>query len=333
MIIDCQHHYFPKEQLKTFAKCLRPSERIEIAASHPSLPGVNTVAVVRDNMTVWNIPPIYTDLKAQIQEMNEQDVDIAILSTGLGQEWITLESARAIDDSMAKAMLDYPGRFLGLAHVPQLGDEGIEELDRAVKDLHLKGASVMTNVEGIYPDGEQWQPFLAKCEELRIPIVAHATALPFEHDALKSYNKQEYTWARIVGRAYDLTVFTMRVLTSGILKRYPNLKFCIAHTGGTFFALKNVYVKRHIDSEGTIENNMKRLYFDTSIRSNEMEIRTAIELLGAEQLVFATDFPYWSSKSYLKFFENLDPKTKEMILSENAKKLFEIDIDDYVVKS
>jgi aminocarboxymuconate-semialdehyde decarboxylase len=319
MIVDAHHHYMPESVKTDIAKYLRKNESIVASRSEP-----NALAVVRNGLTVWNLPPVYTNLNAQIQEMDRDQVDVAILHTGLGQEWITKDSAPTINDGMAEAMSKFPDRIVGLAHVPQLGDEGLDELDRAIKDLHLKGIAVTTHVDGIYPDSDLWQPLLSKADSLRVPIVVHAATIPHEYAALESYGRESFAWARMVGRAYDQTVFTMRVLTSGILEKYPNLIFCIAHTGGTFFGLKELYLKQSGPREKDFRKLLNRLYFDTAARSSETEIAYAIEVLRDERLVFGSDYPYFSMRDCLKLLEKVEKVGKDKITGQNAAGLFRI---------
>lgn len=89
MIIDCHHHYLPEKVLNDLPRYLKKGEKTEVAASHPTLPGVSTIAVVKDGLTLWNIPPNCYDLEAQINLMDKAAVDVGVLHLGLGQEWIS----------------------------------------------------------------------------------------------------------------------------------------------------------------------------------------------------------------------------------------------------
>lgn len=50
---------------------------------------------------------------------------------GLDRSGFLLALRQKFNNGIADAVSKYPDRFIGLAHVPQVGDEGLEELDRA----------------------------------------------------------------------------------------------------------------------------------------------------------------------------------------------------------
>lgn len=67
-------------------------------------------------------------------------------------------------------------------------------------------------------------------------------------------------------------------------------------------------------------------YFDTSFSLDEMSVDLFIDIVkshGADKILFGTDSPWKSQKSYVEYFNNikLDTEDKEKILYKNALKL------------
>src|SRR3979490_598358 len=100
MIIDFQQHYTPPELLK----------------------GRDAISVRLDENGNPNylLNPLLTDLAAHVRAMDRAGIDAGVLSCGAGLHQPGLATCRLINDRMRQAVLDHPGRFIALAHVPAL---------------------------------------------------------------------------------------------------------------------------------------------------------------------------------------------------------------------
>ena len=90
---------------------------------------------------------------------------------------------------------------------------------------------------------------------LDVPIFVHPALAPIGYDLL-----QDYDLPRVLGREVDLTVATTRIIAGGVLDRFPNLKFVIAHFGGGIAAVKD-----RLSAKGYRFGTLKRAfaeYFD-----------------------------------------------------------------------
>jgi predicted TIM-barrel fold metal-dependent hydrolase len=69
------------------------------------------------------------------------------------------------------------------------------------------------------------------------------------------------------------------------------------------------------------------VYF--SIESGESQLPQAIEYVGSDHFLYASDIPHWDCEfpgnlQHLRNHEALSPETKEKILYRNAKRLFDL---------
>lgn len=72
---------------------------------------------------------------------------------------------------VAKAVDDYPDRFLGIAGIdPTEGMDGVRALEKAVTEMGFVGAHLYPHWFEMAPDHAKYYPFYAKCVELGIPI-------------------------------------------------------------------------------------------------------------------------------------------------------------------
>ena len=132
VVVDAQFHYLPWEACK---KSEQKAHKARI--KDPAL-----------NMAYHRL----YNLEAAISHMQECGVDMVL--AGLAN-WILagLEVCKVINDGLAKLVKEHPGKFIPLAHVPYFETKGaIDELDRAINDLGLKGVTVMTSHRGIRLD-------------------------------------------------------------------------------------------------------------------------------------------------------------------------------------
>ena len=87
--------------------------------------------------------------------MDRAGIDAAVLSCGRGFDQPDLATCRLINDRIHQAEKDYPGRFIGLAHVPALKPaEAAAELKRCAVDLGFPGAVIASEMQGEPLDAE-----------------------------------------------------------------------------------------------------------------------------------------------------------------------------------
>jgi predicted TIM-barrel fold metal-dependent hydrolase len=124
VVVDFQQHYTPPELLK--------GDR-------------NAVSVRLDENGNPNylLNPLLADLASHVRMMDRAGIDAGVLSCGTGFDQPDLATCRLINDRMRQAVIDYPGRFIGLAHVPALkADEAAAELKRCAVELGFPGVVI-----------------------------------------------------------------------------------------------------------------------------------------------------------------------------------------------
>jgi aminocarboxymuconate-semialdehyde decarboxylase len=126
-------------------------------------------------------------------------------------------------------------------------------------------------------------------------------------------------------------VTILRLIFSGTMERYPNLKVLHTHTGGLLpyqvgWIDKSPYADRGIASlPHATSDYIKRMYVDT-VAPYPLTIRTAIEFYGIDHIVYGTDYPCWSCAKSFEVLNGSELKDAEVeqILSVNATKLFDL---------
>jgi len=269
MVIDFEHHYIPAELGRRLGMdpARKEAVRTRDATVHSQL----------------------FDLEAQIRDMDRAGIDVAVQSCILG--WDTmLENCRLLNDCTARLQRDYSGRFVGLAHAPVLdGAAGLEELDRAVSRLGLKGITISSQVNGLSLDAKEFAPFFELMNRLRVPIFVHPALSP------KGYSlMQDYMLPVILTREFDLAVAVTRLIAGGVVERYPDLQFVFAHFGGGLAGYKERISRSsyRFKLPKSFDDYFDRLYFDMAgFEGSPTALRCALEVIKPERMIFATDYP------------------------------------------
>ncbi len=229
------------------------------------------------------------DLEAQRRDMDRVGIDVAVQSCILGWD-TTLENCRLINDATAKLQKNYAGRFAGLAHLPPLeGQTALGELDRAVCELGLKGATVSSQVNGLSLDAEGFRPFFERAAKLGITIFVHPTLAPKGYDLL-----EDYMLPVILAREFDLGAAVTRLIAGGVLDRYPELRLVFSHFGGGLAGYKERIARSsyRFKLPASFEEYFDLLYFDMAgFEGSPIALRCALEGIKPERMVFATDYP------------------------------------------
>jgi uncharacterized protein len=78
------------------------------------------------------------------------------------------------NDYVAEAVRNYPDVFIGFASVdPWKGRLAVAELERAVKELGLKGLKLHPIVQAFFLNDRRFYPLWETCSALKIPLLIH----------------------------------------------------------------------------------------------------------------------------------------------------------------
>jgi predicted TIM-barrel fold metal-dependent hydrolase len=321
LIVDCQSHLFSPELIALMEK----------RSADPRVFTREDVRYLQMGDWLRKIPPYYLSVEAKLAAMDASGIGITALSVNdPGPEWFGKEGAavaRAANDFVAAVVRQHPTRFLGLCVLPLQDRKAAEiELERCVRDLRTKGIMLYTNLAGSFPDEEQFRWLFARAAEMKQVVLLHP-AKPITIDYVKGY---EMTSS--LGNMFDNTIALTRIIMSGILDEYPNLKFVCPHLGGTL-----PYIIGRIDHQVQVlkrgPKNLKRkpsdylrqIWMDV-VSPMPLAMRFAHDLVGAERLLFASDHPWVEPALILKHLRSLKlpPDSENRILGQNARQLFEL---------
>lgn len=258
-----------------------------------------------------------------------------------------VDLAKIANDEMAELVMKYPERFAAAIACLPLNDidATLAEIDRAIKDLRFRGIHVCTDINGKSLDSPEFMPIYEKMASYNLPILIHpkreATTSDYEGEEESKY----LIWTRL-GWPHATSMAMLRLVCSGILEKYANLKFVTHHAAGTvpylitrigcldeFNEMRMGYrYKQHFSQK--IVDYLRMFYNDTAVYGNTPTLMCAHAFCGAEHMLFATDMPFDSQAGYrlvretIRSIEEMDipDSEKRMIFEENARDLLRLPV-------
>jgi aminocarboxymuconate-semialdehyde decarboxylase len=239
----------------------------------------------------------------------------------------SVELSRMINDIFAEIQDEHEDRFPALATLPMNApDACVPELERAISELGLKGVTIFSNVNGIALSDQRFWPIYKKANELNIVFFIHPT-YPMGVEAM-----EEYMLMPLVGFLADTTLAAASLVFSGVVERFPNIRWVLAHLGGAVPYLAERF-DRGYEAFPQCRDNISKLpseylqenfYYDT-VNFDVTALQFAIDFAGVDHLVAGSDYPHQigSLEKMLTSINQLGltPEEKAGILGENAARL------------
>jgi 2,3-dihydroxybenzoate decarboxylase len=276
----------------------------------------------------------------RIAHMDDVGIDMQVLSLtspGVQAFEANLATRLAADsnDALAEAVRLYPTRFAGLGAIaPQDPAAAAREIER-IKSMRLHGLIINSHTFGEYLDLPKYRPILEAAEAANLPIYLHprepgpGLVTPF-----LDYGLYFAGW----GFAVETSLHAMRLIMSGTLERFPRLKIILGHMGeGIPFWLQRIDNRYLLQVKIGAVEKLPRLpseYFlenfviTTAGVTSMPALRLSLDVLGAERVLFAADYPYEDDREAVAFLDSaaVTDEERALIAYRNAEQLFGLSV-------
>jgi OH-DDVA meta-cleavage compound hydrolase len=333
MVIDCHGHTSAPQKLWAYRALLLASRGVD---------GPSTLTFtddeIREAMAIPETGPI-----GHLPSLDAHGLGLQLLSPRPNHlmaseqpEKIIQWFVEAVHDVIARQVALFPGRFRGVAALPQCAGAPIAyvfpELERCVKRLGFVGCLLNPDPYENGGRGEApplgdryWYPLYEKLCELDIPAQIHAST---SRSARAGYS---------VHMINEESIAVLNLLNSDVFRDFPELKLIIPHGGGAIPYQLGRFDAMSLRQGGTrFRDRLRFLYFDT-VLYNAPSIELLIKTVGVDRCLFGEECPGIGAvvdpetgrqmdelRPYVEAFDFLSDADRQMILEGNARRVFRL---------
>ena len=279
----------------------------------------------------------------RIRHMDETGIDRAILAlTSPGAQPVQdLETARGIaqraNDYLAEQVAARPDRYTGMTAVaPQDPQWSAREIRRGARELGFKGVQINSHTQGEYLDDPKFDPIFRALADTGQPLYIHPSTPP---DSMIGPMLEAGLDGAIFGFGVDTGMHLLRLITSGIFDRYPDLQIMVGHAGEAlpYMAYRLDYMhqagiraRRYARMKPLNKTILEYLRSNVLITTSGVAwapaIRFAQNVLGEDRVMYAMDYPYQFEPDEVRTHDLLDIPlaTKRKLMQANAERWFKL---------
>jgi uncharacterized protein len=191
----------------------------------------------------------------------------------------------ADNKGLAKVTAAHP-RLIGFALInPYADDGGVSELERAVGDWGMRGIKLMPLRHAYEIDGDQPRRLMKRAEELGpLPVNIHSGG----H-------------------------FCLPWQIAALAREFPTVPIIMDHMGDRYY----------LDGAINVAKEQANIFLQTSIVAMPGYIRLAVDAVGADRVIYGSDYPSGHPEIMLATIRlaNLAPADEALVLGENFARI------------
>ncbi len=204
-----------------------------------------------------------------------------------------LEVAEFLNDDIAATVEKHSENYIGLGTLPMQSVElSVKELERC-KKIGLKGIQVGSNINDLNLYEPQFYPIWEACERLDMAVMVH----PWNMMGEANITKYWLPW--LVGMPAETSRAMCSMIFGGIFDKFPKLRVCFSHAGGSFFAtlgrIEHGFNCRPdlvaIDNPINPRNYLNRFWID-NITHDAATLQFIMTMQNSDKICLGSDYPF-----------------------------------------
>lgn len=239
------------------------------------------------------------DAKLRINEYAKYNTQVQVVCTipVLFSYWAkpehTLRVSEFLNDHIAMIVEEHPKNYVGLATLPMNDTPmAIAELERA-KKIGFRGIQIGSNINGTNLSDAKFLPLWRACENLGMCVLVHPWEMMGENDMKK------YWLPWLVGMPAETTRAICSLIFSGVIEKFPKLRFLFAHAGGSFVPtlgrIEHGFNCRPdlvaLDNNVAPSHYLNRFWIDSATHDADL-LRYIMTKQSTKKIALGTDYPF-----------------------------------------
>jgi predicted TIM-barrel fold metal-dependent hydrolase len=223
-------------------------------------------------------------------KLGAQELEVVLDQHGLDMTMVMAPTAQYPDnESIAKAIKGH-ARLIGYGVVNPYGPGGgVPELERCVLEWGMRGLKLMPLRHGYEVDGEVPLRVMERAARLGIPVSIHSGAQ-----------------------------FCLPWQIADLARKFPSVPVIMDHMGFRYY----------VDGAINVAKTTPNIYLETALVSMPGYVRMAVDQVGADRVIYGSDYPTGHPASMLAVIKaaNLKPEQEALVLGLNLARIMNIDI-------
>jgi predicted TIM-barrel fold metal-dependent hydrolase len=271
-----------------------PREAAAAAAERATFTEASVAANLAQIKRVW---PQLTSVQRRLEDLDAMGVDIQVVGPmPMHRYWAEPELAvkltRVINEAVAAHCAQGQGRLHGLGTLPlQHPAIAVRELERALRELGLRGVSVSTNVDGRELADPAFDPVWSAAAGLGAVVFIHPWGCTLGPRLRAQFLGNTF------GQPAETALALSHLIFGGTLDRHSGLKILAAHGGGflpTYIGRSDHAWQERPDARGCAHppsDYLRKIWYDALVYTPSA-LRHLVEVAGPDRVMLGTDYPF-----------------------------------------
>jgi aminocarboxymuconate-semialdehyde decarboxylase len=324
MIVDVHNHYYPPAFIDALRKGPSAITIEDDAEGNPVLisPGDKNFAVRG-----------HRDIDYREEVLDREGVDIQMITlttpgTTMEPPERSAELAALVNDALNEIRITRKHHFTSLATLPQNSTpHSVAEFER-VMAMGFAGVMMFASCRGVSLYDQALWPLYERANEHGAVIHIHPN-YPAGVEAM-----QEYWLMPLVGFLFDTTLAAAGLVFSGVVERFPRIRWVLGHLGGAIpYLVERLdrgyenYPENRVNITRPPSEFLRTFYYDT-VNFDTRALELAADFAGASQILAGSDYPHLigsipKMKSSIEAMR-ISAEDKAKILGGNAAALLKL---------
>ncbi|KAM0562244.1 hypothetical protein ACHAPJ_002690 [Fusarium lateritium] len=321
-VVDIHTHMYPP----SYIRILESRSKIPLVRKFPQAPDPRLILLEAEVKALEEAtkdpkakPPgrpltsHYASLAQKVHFMDTHKIDISVIS--LANPWLDFldpsESgaiAESVNEEFSRMCGEHPRRlfFFGTLPLTATLETVLASIEHLRELKYCRGVILGTSGLGKGLDDPDLLPIFEALAKTHLTVFLHPHyGLPNEVWGPRASSEYGHVLPLALGFPMETTIAVTRMYLAGVFDKVPELRMILAHSGGTlpFLAGRIESCIMHdgqLLREGKVAQGRRtvwevlkeQVYLDAVIYS-EVGLKAAIQVSGADRLMFGTDHPFF----------------------------------------